>query len=105
MLTNFYLLTKVPNKTSGLMLGLEQLLVQMVVLLEVFLEIIAIFIIASAVVMALRPITLLPEPRKTFSTLGLDSAQICSFSRSISGVFVSCGHRGHSCFSQLGCHW
>ena len=54
MLTNFYLLTKVPNETSGLMLGLEQLLVQMVVLLEVFLEIIAILIIASAVVIALQ---------------------------------------------------
>lgn len=53
MLTNTYLLTNVQNETSGFVLGIEKLFEWVVVSLEVFLEIIAIVIIASAVFMAL----------------------------------------------------
>ena len=54
MLTNTYLLTNVSGSASGLVLGVEGLLWQVVALLEIFLEIIALLIIASAVLIALQ---------------------------------------------------
>ena len=54
MLTNTYLLTNISGSASGLVLGVEGLLWQVVALLEIFLEIIAILIIASAVLIALQ---------------------------------------------------
>ncbi len=54
MLTNTYLLTNVSGSASGLVLGVEGLLWQVVALLEILLEIIAILIIASAILIALQ---------------------------------------------------
>ena len=54
MLTNIYLLANVPDENSGFVLWIEELLEQVVVFLAVFLEIIAILIIASAVLIALQ---------------------------------------------------
>lgn len=64
MLINTYLLTNVPVETSGLVLGIENLFERIVVFLEVFLEIIAIVIIAAAVFIALqRLLKLISRPR------------------------------------------
>ena len=54
MITNTCLLTSVHNETSVFVLGIEALLGYIVFFLEVTLEIIAILIIASAVVIALQ---------------------------------------------------
>ncbi len=54
MLTNAYLQTNVQDQTSIFVLGIEELFKWIVVFLEVFLEIIAIIIIASAVFIALQ---------------------------------------------------
>ena len=54
MLTNAYLLTNVQDETSVFVLGIEALLGHIVFFLDVTLEIIAIFIIASAVLIALQ---------------------------------------------------
>ena len=54
MLANTYLLTNVQNDSSVLVIGIEALLGHIVFFLEVTLEIIAILIIASAVVIALQ---------------------------------------------------
>ena len=54
MLTNTYVLKNVRHETSGFVLGIEELFKWIVVFLEVFLEIIAIIIIASAVFIALQ---------------------------------------------------
>ncbi len=54
MLTNAYLLTNVQDQTPIFFLGIEALLGHIVFFLEVTLEIIAIFIIASAVLIALQ---------------------------------------------------
>ncbi len=54
MLNNIYLLTDIQNWDSGFFLWLEELLEKVVVFLEVFLEIVAILIIASAVLIALQ---------------------------------------------------
>ena len=54
MLTNAYLLTKVQDETSVFVLGIEALLGHIVFFLDVTLEIIAILIIASAVLIALQ---------------------------------------------------
>ena len=54
MLTNTYLLTSIRDSPSGFVLRIQELLEQVVVFLEVFLEIIAVLIIASAVVIALQ---------------------------------------------------
>ena len=54
MLTNTYFLANVHNETSILVLGIESLLGQIVFFLEVTLEIIAILIVTSAVLIALQ---------------------------------------------------
>lgn len=54
MLTNTYLLTNIQDESSILLLGIEMLLGNVVFFLEVTLEIIAILIIVSAVLMALQ---------------------------------------------------
>ena len=54
MLTKIYLLANVPDETSGIVIGIEELLGQAVVFLEAFLEIIAILIIVAAVLIALQ---------------------------------------------------
>ncbi len=54
MLTNTYFLANVHNETSILVLGIEALLGQIVFFLEVTLEIIAILIVTSAVLIALQ---------------------------------------------------
>ena len=54
MLANTYLLTSIRDSPSGFVLGIQALLEPVVIFLEVFLEIIAVLIIASAVAIALQ---------------------------------------------------